>query len=327
MGSSASAAAVAPPPSKQAAAATPPARPTPAPAGPRPVPAAPVAIKGAASGGRVAIRTDVELELNPLQRWLKMNLSMLSSAAVHLTLIVLLGLFYIAKPVKNFVELIVTTSPEDVSTNAENLAPIVVDIPETSLTPLPDDVNSMAAFNNIASTVDIAPPAIFEAEAKDPLAAGKELSEQLGKGIGDGFEDGVGSIGMLAERLKKAGAQTGDVQISLMWNNINDLDLYVRTPTGEIISFRHRVSISGGRLDVDMNALLFNKEPVENIFWPKGRAPKGEYTISVDYFANHGEPDPTKFGVAAKIDGELKTFSGTISFGQPPMVIYKFIRK
>lgn len=58
----------------------------------------------------------------------------------------------------------------------------------------------------------------------------------------------------LQERLDREQAQTGDVQISLMWNDENDLDLHCVDPYGVRIFHNHRKSPSGGELDVDMNA-------------------------------------------------------------------------
>ena len=57
----------------------------------------------------------------------------------------------------------------------------------------------------------------------------------------------------LQERLNREGAMTGDVQISLMWENFNDLDLHVVCPSGERIHGGNKLSQCGGELDVDAN--------------------------------------------------------------------------
>src|SRR5687767_6359581 len=46
------------------------------------------------------------------------------------------------------------------------------------------------------------------------------------------------------DRLKAAGAQTGDIQISLIWFNSNDLDLHCVDPSGFEICWRPSQRIS-----------------------------------------------------------------------------------
>ena len=108
----------------------------------------------------------------------------------------------------------------------------------------------------------------------------------------------------LSARLQREHAQSGDVQISLMWNNQNDLDLHVIDPAGEAIFFKRRKSSSGGELDVDMNAdprKGLSNQPVENVYWPSGGAPNGNYKVYVNYYLNHGAPDPTDFIVGVSV--------------------------
>ena len=77
----------------------------------------------------------------------------------------------------------------------------------------------------------------------------------------------------LRSRLEREGAESSDVQISLMWNNYNDLDLHVVCPSGERIHGGNRESACGGELDVDANVRPETKKPVENVVWPEGKAP------------------------------------------------------
>ena len=79
---------------------------------------------------------------------------------------------------------------------------------------------------------------------------------------------------------------TGDVAFRLHWQGEDDLDLHVREPSGEELSFLWRKSESGGELDVDCNAApdQICKQPIENVYWPVGQAPSGRYTYWVELF-------------------------------------------
>ena len=85
------------------------------------------------------------------------------------------------------------------------------------------------------------------------------------------------------ERIIEPILQTGDVQVTLRWNTSDDLDLIVVDPAGSIIDFGSPTSPSGGQLDVDANGFCQTQSfsPVENIFWPIGEAPDGEYLAYV----------------------------------------------
>jgi len=141
-------------------------------------------------------------------------------------------------------------------------------------------------------------------------------AEANGNGGGGG-----GGLGDFKDRLDREGGKTGEVQITLIWNNVNDLDLHVVCPSGERIYYQHNRSRCNGELDVDMNADGRNSnEPVENVFWPEGGAPTGEFQVFVHHFKNQGAPDPTKFEVAIKYDGDVKKFSGSLRQGQEKRV-------
>ena len=156
---------------------------------------------------------------------------------------------------------------------------------------------------------------------------GDLLQPSSARGSGSGLPMGA-ALATFVKRLKREGAKSGDVQISLIWNNFNDLDLHVITPSGQLIFFGRPFSSCRGELDVDMNAGGRNsREPVENVYWPRDHAPQGKYIVLVHHFAPHGDPDPTPFEVLVNVDGETKTFKGVLSRGQPQMKIHEFERK
>ena len=143
-------------------------------------------------------------------------------------------------------------------------------------------------------------------------------NEPAGAGGGNGFSD-------LGDRLLAAGAKTGDVQISLAWNNGNDLDLHVETPGNEKIWYNQRQSSCGGELDIDMNAGgPASQRPVENVYWPTGESPTGKFRVLVHHFANHGGRDPTRFLVTIKVKGKSESFSGSLRSGDALKLVHEF---
>jgi hypothetical protein len=112
---------------------------------------------------------------------------------------------------------------------------------------------------------------------------------------------------------------TGDVQVTLIWHDTNDLDLHVTDPAGAEIYYASRGSASGGRLDVDANAACRGTtgEPRENIFWPTGMAPTGKYTVKVVYFDHCTNPAMASgFDVMLTVDGMMRPLlSGSIGPG------------
>lgn len=131
----------------------------------------------------------------------------------------------------------------------------------------------------------------------------------------------------LKERLEREGAKSSDVQISLLWNNYNDLDLHVVCPSGERIHGGNRESACGGELDVDANVKPETKKPVENVVWPEGEAPGGTYKAYVHHYKKHKKrrsKDPTKFQVICNAGGDVLEYEGEISNGDPIMLICEF---
>lgn len=116
----------------------------------------------------------------------------------------------------------------------------------------------------------------------------------------------------LNRRLQREGAKAGDVQISLMWSNVNDLDLHVVPPSGERINFAHKRSRCGGELDVDMNAGTQSDEPVENVYWALNGGPRGEFKVFVNHYTNRGVENPSPFMIVVTVDGRTRTYRGSV---------------
>jgi hypothetical protein len=89
------------------------------------------------------------------------------------------------------------------------------------------------------------------------------------------------------EKLNVKSVGSGALQVSLSWDKLDDVDLYVFTPSGERLYYGNRTSEDGtGKLDVDANAGCTINNPIinsENIFF---EAPlvDGTYTVVVNLF-------------------------------------------
>lgn len=129
-------------------------------------------------------------------------------------------------------------------------------------------------------------------------------------------------------RLKERDAKTGDIQISLIWDNRHDLDLHCLPPApDEEIWFQRRgPSRSGGQLDVDTNAGCernVSDRAVENIFWPIGKAPQGEYIVYVNFYticpkdvktAPGGGEIECDYKLSVLAEGRREEFKGRIRY-------------
>ena len=109
-----------------------------------------------------------------------------------------------------------------------------------------------------------------------------------GSGSGN-IPSGHNGTDEMGKRLGANGAKTGDIQASIIWNNTNDIDLWIMCRAKnkvDPINWQNPVGMTGGCLDIDRNANpnLLTIEPVENIFWPRGRAPYGMYDVYLHYF-------------------------------------------
>ena len=90
----------------------------------------------------------------------------------------------------------------------------------------------------------------------------------------------VGPLTQLTFDVLQVG--TGDVQVTLGWDTVADVDLHVIDPNGDEVYWANRMVPSGGELDLDSNAGCSEGVSNENITWPEGLAPRGTYIVRVD---------------------------------------------
>ena len=119
---------------------------------------------------------------------------------------------------------------------------------------------------------------------------------------------------------------TGDVQILLSWSNYNDLDIACIDPSGDKVWYSNKTVASGGQLDIDMNADgPSRQDPIENIYWPTGGAPQGQYKVILTYYARHDSRQiATPYSVTVKHGSETQTYTGTMTAVHQKVVICTF---
>ena len=253
-----------------------------------------------------------------------------ASTIVHATLILVLALIATKESLHQSIELSAAASAEPLLLDAETP---VMELTEVSAEVLAPTAQQLAF--DPADTSDDAAPGLDGMDLGEVDAtqdSGPPLGAALRMGGGNdgrgGSLHGRADLAVFAKRLTKAKAKSGDIQVSLIWHNLNDLDLHVRAPSGQRIYYLQKASRCRGLLDVDMNAGgRISFEPVENVFWPKGGAPYGEFVILVDHFNNQGGDDPTDYEVLVQVDGETHTFRGRISFGESIQEVFRFRRQ
>ena len=119
------------------------------------------------------------------------------------------------------------------------------------------------------------------------------------------------------ERLEREGGKSGAVQVSLAWDDYNDLDLHLFCPSGERIYFNNKGSECGGELDVDMNVKPVSNNAVENVVWTKN-PPKGTYKVGVHFYKHHRKrrtKRKTKYRLRVSIYGKVQEYSSIIKYG------------
>ena len=174
---------------------------------------------------------------------------------------------------------------------------------------------------------DVEDRSTWIAENEDNLNAHANLvaEEEVGTGISVRVTEEEDRE--LMERLAREGGKSGVVQISLAWDDYNDLDMHVFCPSGERIYFNNRKSACGGELDVDMNVRPKSKKPIENVVWTN-EAPDGEYKIGVHFYRHHRKRRTKKtcqFRLRVVTYGQAKEYSGELTHGDPMSMITSFI--
>jgi hypothetical protein len=143
-----------------------------------------------------------------------------------------------------------------------------------------------------------------------------EEASQTSLGLSIAPTDGAGKVGAYEElEIELVQSGTGDVKITLSFDRTHDLDLHVLEPGGEEVSPENPASANGGRLDLDSGSECNpNTGTSENIFWPSGAAPMGEYRVAVLNF-EQCTPGDIAFTVRIAHDDVVNTYPGSFVDG------------
>jgi hypothetical protein len=111
------------------------------------------------------------------------------------------------------------------------------------------------------------------------------------------------------KRADKAGLRHGRFEVTLAWEGLQDLDLYVDCPGGRL--YHGSTSACGGVLDHDANRTPETavEHPLEHATWERD-PPPGAYRIVVNYY-DHGQPiRPVPFTVVVRSGSDEKSYNG-----------------
>ena len=136
-----------------------------------------------------------------------------------------------------------------------------------------------------------------------------------------GADGALSSYAVQPIRIHHVGS--GDVQISVSWTGASDVDLRVTDPSGELVYFDNPSSASGGTLDLDSNAsCTIDGVNSENIVWPAGHAPRGDYQVTLVYHDDCGVARSDYVVTVAIAGHEAETVTGSFIglFGENPEV-------
>ncbi|MEO8201496.1 MAG: hypothetical protein ABI679_13295 [Gemmatimonadota bacterium] len=118
----------------------------------------------------------------------------------------------------------------------------------------------------------------------------------------------------LARNVTMIQVGAGDVQVSVAWDAPTDVDLHVTDPSSEEIYFGNKTSASGGTLDLDSNAACtIDNVNNENVTWPVGGAPTGQYSVNLVYWSACSQA-ASNYTVTIVVRGQApQVFSGTLT--------------
>ncbi|MFU8806504.1 MAG: hypothetical protein ACNA8W_22020, partial [Bradymonadaceae bacterium] len=105
--------------------------------------------------------------------------------------------------------------------------------------------------------------------------------------------------------------QPQDLEVNLSWNAATDLDLYLLTPNGNVISYRNRNDDGGVFLSDNCIHGDCEGENNETIVWERAVPPSGEYET---WAVNHDGSEVANYQIEVRTEhGVIRRFSGTLA--------------
>ncbi|MEL6270750.1 MAG: PPC domain-containing protein [Chloroflexota bacterium] len=101
----------------------------------------------------------------------------------------------------------------------------------------------------------------------------------------------------------------GSISATLRWQGSSDLNLFIREPSGRIISWSNPGEPVSGTLQIDSNTdcAIISDEPVEHIYWDTETFPEsGDYEIWVWYQDACGREEPARFSFQLTVNGAIE---------------------
>lgn len=276
---------------------------------------------------------------------IKDSSSFLISFVIHITILIVLSL-WISVPQTNPIVISFEASFETQSIDTESVdielpAPQISDLATEANSPI-DEPNSVLEIpieyiGKIETTHQRLDQQFDIVNIGQPAPSSLIVSTNSNENSGNN-EDGnsFGSYGEgkdeMSSRLMEVGAKTGDIQVSISWNNYNDIDVWVEyvsfTNNRLVINWMNK-SVYYGHLDVDMNfsPVHITKKAVENIYFEKTRAPFGLYNVYIQNYRQWEKTtNTTVVNVRIIVDGQITYKTCRVSTKDMLVKVYTFNR-
>lgn len=281
----------------------------------------------------------------------KVNHSLLSSCGIstitHVILLTILSISFstISKqhPIKLNVDVL---EAEDILDN-EIVLPNLTDLQfedtqnDTTKESIPDIEPSL---NDSVVIEDIQPddkslivePTVFHSGLNDSVVPDEVLKTESQK-VSASTKKGTAAKGFdeitknrIDKKLADYNAGTGDIQISISWEDYNDIDIWVHfigINEFDMIGWQNKFGQSGGTLDIDRNVTPTTRSPIENIFWPQDKAPYGKYIVYIHHYQQWDKNKSSTVYLRVKIDDNIIYKKVTVIYGSKMLRAYEFTRK